>query len=172
MLDTCWSVGSEFKNLTVPQTIERCLKEINNFKNLDDISSALTSIFGELNISIPQHRPPNNKSSRQTLAQIFSDLQNIKFLERSQYKYLNAEKARHLSSLLAKYPDHHYLIWRACNISKSTYQRVIKEVKQFVHEGILSRRMKREKKELCPIEKKYIKVLIHPPRTPITLKDV
>ena len=110
MLDTCWSVGSEFKNLTVPQTIERCLNKINNLKFSGDISAVLACIFGELNISIHQRRPPNNKSSRQTLAQIFSDLQNIKFLERSRYKYLNAEKARHLSSLLAKYQDHHHLI--------------------------------------------------------------
>ena len=166
------SVSSEFKNLTIPQAIERCLKEINYFKFSGDISSILAGIFGELKISIPQRQPSSNRSSSQTLAQIFSDLYGIKFLVHWSQKHINAEKARDLNNLLAKYPNHHHLIWRACNVSKSTYQRIIKEEQQFVHEGILSRRIKRQKKELCPIEKKYIEVLIRPPRTPITLKDV
>ena len=166
------SVSSEFKNLTIPQAIERCLKEINYFKFSGDISSILADIFGELKISIPQRQPPSNRSSSQTLPQIFSDLYGIKFLGDWSQKHINAEKARDLNNLLAKYPNHHHLIWRACNVSKSTYQHIIKEEQQFVHEGILSRRIKRQKKELCPIEKKYIEVLIRPPRTPITLKDV
>ena len=84
---------------------------------------------------------------------LFKDLHRLGRFERKGKECIGQEYFEELSELFEKYPTHHSTIVKASKISKSTYQRLMKEIKSSFTSSRTIRRKLRNNQSLADIEK-------------------
>ena len=103
---------------------------------------------------------------------LFKDLHQMEMFECKGLEWISQQYFEELFELLENYPKHHSTIIKASKISKSTYQRLMKEIKYSFASSQTIRRQLRNNQNLTIIKKEWVKRIMRPPTKSLTLDDI
>ena len=132
----------------------------------------MLGLIEDLNIDSNNESSSSEHQNRNSNSDLLDELMKNEMFKRKKGQWFNSKQIDELSKLLSKYPENHKSIWNFFRISKSSYQRIIKERPSVNLNQRNARRKTREVQMIPLAEQIHIAKIIEPPAQPISIKEI
>ena len=124
----------------------------------------------ELDSDYQYHDPPRASKSSNSI--LHSAILNMKTFPHAKGTRYTLEQLEELREILQRFKNDHLTICRALNISRSTYNRIKKELKDSENQNYKSKRNSKGHRNISAVEQEYISKLVKPPTSPKSIASI
>ena len=128
--------------------------------------------FGDFDLNYDSDNVHKNKDEEDHDVNLLNDILDLCKHKRKSKGWINEDYFQSRKTIFSKYPGRHGDIISRLKISKSTYWRLSKEMKEDCASENVSRRRERYEKRLTPYECKLVEHLLIPPKSPVTISEI
>ena len=132
----------------------------------------MVSTFGDFDLNDDSDNVHRNNDEEDQNLNLLNDILDLCRHKRKRKGWINEDYYQLLKKIFSKYPSRHGDIISRLKISKSTYWRLSKEMKEDCAPENVSRRRNRYEKRLTPYECKLVEHLLIPPKPPVTISEI
>ena len=92
--------------------------------------------------------------------------------KRKARSWFTSKQINELKNILSKFPNHQVTVRKFLKLSKTSFNRLQREINEQEYPSTENKRNIRENKNLSNIQKAYIRQFVRPPTVPLTLNEI